>query len=153
MKLTRFAIAAAAATLGLGVALADTPFSSEVGARQGQFKLLAANIGPLAGMARGNIEYDAETAQRAADNIAAITSLHQDRLWPEGSDNDSIDTTRALPSIWTNNADFMAKFEDLRTAAQGMQAAAGTDLDALRGQLRSLGGACSARHEAHRQPE
>lgn len=153
MSLTRVLLVAAAATVGLGAALADQPFSSELDARQGQFKLLAFNIGPLVGMAQGNIEYDAATAQMAADNIVALASLHQTRLWPEGSDNDSIDNTRALPSIWENTEDFAAKFDDLGSAARGMQEAAGTDLNALRGQLRSLGGACSACHESYRQPE
>ncbi len=153
MSLTRVLVVAAAATVGLGVALADQPFSSELGARQGQFKLMAFNIGPLVGMAQGNIEYDAATAQLAADNIVALAALHQSRLWPEGSDNDSIDNTRALPSIWENTEDFSAKFDDLGNAARAMQEAAGTDLNALRAQLRTLGGACSACHESYRQPE
>lgn len=153
MSLTRVIVVAAAATVGLGVALADEPFSSELGARQGQFKLLAFNLGPIVGMAQGNIEYDAATAQIAADNIVALTSLHQSRLWPEGSDNESIENTRALPSIWENTEDFAEKFNDLGDAARGMQEAAGTDLNALRGQLRTLGGACSACHESYRQSE
>lgn len=153
MRLTRVLVVAAAATMGLGVALADQPFSSELGARQGQFKLLAFNVGPIVAMAQGNMEYDAATAQLAADNIVALTSLDQSRLWPEGSGNDSIDNTRALPSIWADSEDFAAKFADLRSAALSMQEAAGTDLAALRGQLRALGGSCSACHEDYRQPE
>jgi cytochrome c556 len=143
----------ATATLGLTVAVADQPFKSEIEARQGQFKLLAFNLGPLVGMAQGNAEYDAEVAQIAADNIAALASLHQARLWPAGSGNDALEGTRALPAIWEDTDDFLAKASDLREAALGMQQAAGTDLNALRGALRGLGAACSACHEGYRQPQ
>lgn len=144
---------AVAAALGVGVALADQPFQTEIEARQGQFKLLAFNLGPLVGMARGDIEYDAATAQAAADSIAAIASLQQDRLWPAGSDTDSVSGTRALPEIWDDTDDVMTKFEALREAALAMQEAAGTGLDGVRGQLRTLGSTCSGCHDAYREPQ
>lgn len=143
----------ATATLGLTVAVADQPFKTEIEARQGQFKLLAFNLGPLVGMAQGNVDYDAEKAQIAADNLVALASLNQDRLWPAGSGNDALEGTRALPAIWENTDDFLAKAADLREAALAMQQAAGTDLNALRGALRGLGGACSSCHEGYRQPQ
>ncbi|MCC5860433.1 MAG: cytochrome c [Gammaproteobacteria bacterium] len=145
---------AVAATLGVvGSAIADQPFETEIEARQGQFKLLAFNLGPLVGMARGDIEYDAATAQASADNIAAIASLQQDRLWPAGSDSESVSGTRALPEIWEDTDDVMAKFEELRQAALAMQEAAGSGLDGVRGQLRTLGAACSSCHDAYRESQ
>ena len=131
----------------------EGPFAAALEARQGQFKLMGFNIGPLATMAQGRVPYDPAVAKTAADNIATIASLDQSRMWPAGSDNESIEGTRALPSIWADPEDFAAKLEGLRTAASAMQQAAGTDLNGLRGAVRELGAACSACHENHREPE
>lgn len=135
------------------VAAQEEPFAAEREARQGQFKLLGFNIGPLAGMAQGRMPYDPAVAKAAADNIAIIASLDQSRLWPAGSDNESIDGTRALPAIWADPEGFAARLDGLRSAASTMQQAAGTDLNALRGAVRELGGACSACHEDYREPQ
>jgi cytochrome c556 len=143
---------ALAATLSLGTAQAQDPFANEIGARQSQFRLLAFNVGPLVGMAQGNIPYDAEAAQAAADNLVRIASLDQSLMWPEGSDNMAVDGTRALPAIWENLEDFATKLEGLRSGVAAMQVAAGQDLDALRGALGGVGGACSACHENYREP-
>jgi cytochrome c556 len=146
-------VAIALGMAGLGAALADDQYASQVGARTAQFKLLAFNVGPLAGMAQGNIEYDAAVAQTAADNLATVASVHQERMWPEGSDNSSHTGTRALPSIWANIDDFQAKLEDLRTATRALQGSAGTGLDGMRSGLRGVGQACSACHEDYREPQ
>ena len=53
-------------------------------ARQGQFKLYGHNIAVLGGMAQGRMDYDAEMAQTAADNLFHLTRHDQSRLWPEG---------------------------------------------------------------------
>ena len=145
-------VAMALGMAGLGAALADDQYASQIGARTSQFKLLAFNIGPLVGMAQGNIEYDAAMAQTAADNLATVAAIHQDRMWPEGSDNTS-HATRALPSIWENIDDFQAKLEDLRAATRTLQASAGTGLDGVRSGLRGVGAACSACHEDYREPQ
>jgi cytochrome c556 len=65
MKKT-FAVAATIAAIGATTAYAqDLP--REVKARQGQFQIMAINLGILGGIAKGEIEYDAATAQAAAD--------------------------------------------------------------------------------------
>lgn len=144
------AIAAVSASIAAGAAYAN---DAAVKARQGQFALYAFNLGPLAGMAQGQVPYDATVAQAAADNLVHLTSLDQSRHWPEGTDSMSIDGTRALPAIWDDLDDFAAKFEALQTAALAMQAAAGTDLAALQAALGPLGGACQACHQANRAPQ
>ena len=152
MRLAHVAAALAlAVTCGAGSVAAQS-IEDTVAARQGQFKLFAAHVGPLVGMAQGNIEYDAETAQIAADNLARLTGLDQTFLWPEGSDNMSIDGTRALPVIWDDPDGFVARLTALQEGTAAMQAAAGDGLDALRGALGGVGGACSACHEDFRAP-
>lgn len=148
--------------LGLaGVALSATMVTAAshegtnpaVKARQAQMTLYAFNLGTLGAMAQGNMPYDAEAAGRAASNLAGLSHLDMSALWPAGTDSFSIDGTRAMPELWDNLPDVMAKAQDLQVAADAMAAAAGTDLASLQAAMGPLGGACSACHRAYRQPE
>lgn len=122
-------------------------------ARQSQMTLFGFNLGLLGGMAKGDIAYDAESAGKAAAGLAALVQLDGSRMWLPGSDNVSAKNTRALPAIWQSGSDVGAKLAALGAAADGMAAAAGTDLEALRGAMGPLGGACGACHKAYRAPE
>ena len=77
---------------------------------------------------------------------------NQMAMWPGGSDNANDPNTRALPAIWENFPDVGAKAGALVEAATAMEAAAGEGLDALRGAMGPLGGACAACHESYRAP-
>lgn len=151
MKKQVFTLAAAAAVIAT-VAVAQD-YSANLKARQGQFRIMALNVGILGGMAQGKIAYDAEAAQRAADTLVAVSHIDPGPLWPEGSDNMSIDGTRAMPSIWDENADFLAKWAGFGEAAAGMQQVAATGQEALGPAMGKLGGACKACHDSHRAPE
>lgn len=137
-----------AAGLALPAFAQDNP---AVGARQGQFKIYLQNFGVLGGMAQGRMEYDAATAQTAADNLFHITRLDQTSMWPEGTDSMSIDGTRAAPALWDNLDDFTSKYMALQTAVEGLQAAAGTGLDGMREAVGPVGAACQACHQAYRE--
>lgn len=121
-------------------------------ARQGNMQTYALNLGVLGSMAQGRTAYDAALAQEAADNLFHMTRNTQLGMWPEGSDNGAVSGTRALPAIWANNADFLTAYANLQTAAQAMQAAAGTDLAGLQGAMAGVGGACQACHQTFRAP-
>ena len=152
MKHLTFALAFAA--LGCGTAAyAQDDFSAQLKARQGQFRILAINLGILGGMAQGKTEYNAEEAQAAADTLVAVSMIQQPPMWPQGSDDMSIDGTRAQASIWEQNEDFLAKWNDLGTAVQAMQASASDGQEALGPLLGQVGGACKACHDNHRAPE
>ena len=141
----------AASLLGLaaaGMALADT--NPAVDARQSQFKLFAHNLAVVGSMAQGRMDYDAGAAQTAADNLFHVSRHDQGRMWPEGTDNGSIDGTRALPAIWEDLDDFAVKFAGLQTAAENLQSVAGDGMDALRPAVGQLGGACAACHDSYR---
>ncbi|QDY69046.1 c-type cytochrome [Qingshengfaniella alkalisoli] len=145
-----FLLAAAILTASTGFAAAQDQFAGALKARQGQFRNLAFNLGILGSMAKGEVDYDAATAQEAADNLVTVTGISQNLQWPEGSDNGSIDGTRALPDIFTNMDDFRTKWSDLRLKAEEMQAVAGTGQEALGPALGGVGGACSACHDMYR---
>ena len=141
------------AITGGTIATAQEDFSAELKARQGQFRILAINLGILGGMAKGETPYDAETAQHAADSLKAVSMIHQPPLWPEGSDSMSLDNTRAKPSIWDDRDDFLSKWSNLGDKVTAMQAAAGTGQEALGPALGEVGNACKACHDEHRESD
>lgn len=143
------AIAAGAAT---GQDAAEKALADATKARQSQMQLYAFNLGVLGGMARGDVEYDAEKAGAAAANLAAVTRLDQSLIWPEGSDDMGVETSRALPALWDNLPDVMSKGATLAEAATAMESAATQDLASLQAAMGALGGACSACHQAYRVP-
>ena len=143
------AIAAGAAT---GQDAQQKALNDATKARQAQMQLYAFNLSLLGGMAKGEIPYDATSASAAAGNLLNLAQLDQTHIWPEGSDEMGVDGSKALPAIWENLPDVMAKNDDLVTAATAMDSAAGTDLASLQGAMGALGGACGACHKAYRVP-
>ena len=130
------------------------PFAGHIAARQGYMDILAFNIGVLGGMARGSMDYDAEVAQTAANNILAMTQVDGRGFWAEGSDNFALgDATRALPAIWENMAGFGEAWMAFGAAAQGTADAAGGGLEALQASMGALGGSCGGCHRNFRQSD
>ena len=146
-----FTALAVATTVFVGSVATAQDFTNQIGARQGMFKMNGVSIGILAGMARGRIDYDAELAQAAADNLVNVSQFNQAPLWPEGSDSDAVVTTAALPAIWENYDDFLSKFADFGTAALAIQAVAGDGAGAIGGALGGLGATCGACHDAYQK--
>ncbi|MCW3781147.1 c-type cytochrome [Defluviimonas salinarum] len=141
----------AATILITGVATAqDAPFAREIKVRQGIMGYRTMNVAILGAMAKGEVDYNAEQAQKAADNLLTAASIDMSMLWPEGSDDFANPDTRALAKIWEGGSDVGAKAQALVDAATAMQAAAGIDLASLQGALKGVGDACTACHEAYR---
>ena len=146
-------LASAAVILSMGGAALAQGMPAEVKARQGQFRILAINLGILGGMAKGEVEYSAEAAQAAADSIVGVSMVNQAPLWPAGTDSMSIEGTRAMPAIWDNLPDVVAKWQALGAAAAELQQVAGTGKDAIGPMLGKIGGTCKACHDAYREPQ
>jgi cytochrome c556 len=160
----KYTFVAIAGLLAAGV-VGTTAFSDEnhdakavqaaVKARQSVMVLNAFNIGLLGGMAKGEIEYDADAASRAAANLATLAKLDQSRMWPPGSDNATLgdDATEALPAIWAEGSKIGEASMALKDAAMAMEAAAGGGLDSLRGAIGPLGKSCGGCHETFRKAQ
>lgn len=151
----KFSVAALAAGAVATAALAashggDLPAS--VKARKAQMALHGFNVGLLAGMAQGKIEYDAAAASAAASNLAALSKIDTTRYWEPGTDSDSLEGSRALPAIWQNLDDVVAKYDAFGEAATALAATAGDGLDALKAGLGPVGEACGACHKAYQLP-
>ena len=150
IKLTITGLIAAAA---IGTAVAHEGSNPAVKARTSIMQLYAFNLGTLGGMAKGEIDYDAQAATSAANNLVVLTQIDQSAMWPAGSDSAADASSRALPAIWQNFPDVMAKGTAMSEAAIAMQGAAGQDLEALRAAMGGVGNACSACHKAYRAPK
>jgi cytochrome c556 len=145
-------VAAAAAATGVALAEDEGPFEMQIEARQGIMTYRALQLGTLGAMAKGEVAYDAATAQKAADNLMSATTIDLSMLWPEGSDNSATDETRALPALWSDPA--VAEAGKAAFAATGaLQAAAGKDLDSLKAAMGPMGEACGACHKLARASE
>ena len=121
-----------------------------VTARKAHMQLYSHNLGILGGMAQGKVDYNADAAAAAASNLNDLANLHQASYWTPGTDNATIDGTRALPSIWSDFEGVMEVSMAMSEAAAAMNAVAGTDFASLQGAMQDLGGACSACHREYR---
>ena len=150
----RFARVVAALTLaGATLANADGHDGNPAAnARQAHMKLYAFNLDVIGAMAKGEVDYNSDAAQSTANNLLALAMMHQDAYWAPGTSTAELgNETRALPSIWEDGSRFGDIGAQLIEAANQLAAAAGESQDALRGALRSVGGACSACHRNYRQ--
>ena len=145
--------AAVIGTSAIGDGHADKAIAAAVKARQAQMTLYAFNLGALGAMAKGEAEYDAAVAAGAAANLAALAQSDQSRMWPPGSDNETLgkDATGALPAIWQAGSTAGEKGMALAQAAVAMEAAAGNGLEALQGAIGAVGKSCGSCHESYRQ--
>lgn len=146
-------IPASLSALAVGVLLAAPVMADEsaIKARQGLMRIYAHSLGILGGMAKGEVEYNADAAQTAADNLLAAATINQSAMWPQGTDAESMPgKTTALPAIWEKFPDIATKGKALVDAATTMQANAGS-LDGIRANIGAVGGSCGGCHKAYRQ--
>lgn len=155
--LTTLACSAICCLAVTGIAIsgghASKDIENAVKARKAQMQLYSFNLGLLGGMARGQIDYDADAAKAAASNLAALANLDQSRLWVPGSDTESFgDGTRALPKIWTADSKAGEIGAALASASVEFAAAAGEGLESLRAGIGPVGKSCGDCHDTYRQP-
>ncbi len=155
MKLIKAVISILATTILLATPAAaeKDPNKKLIQARQGYYKNVGINAGPLFGMAKGKIEYDAELASLLANNLSQLGGMNNSRLWPEGTDNTSKYKTRALPEIWSTYPEIVDRLTTFSEATTALSAVAGNGLEALRGGVRGLGKACKGCHDDFRAEE
>jgi cytochrome c556 len=144
----------AAMLAGVAAVQAATPeeLAAAVEARQTHMKGYGAALRVLGGMAQGAVAYDAAAATEAANSLLALATTDQSAFWPEGSEAGAVAGSEALPALWQNIPDVIAKSEALAAAAAVMQTAAGTDLAALQAAMPAVGATCGACHELYRVP-
>ena len=131
---------------------ANDPLMNAIKARQGQMQLRAFNVGPLFGMAKGKIDYDAVLAAKLAGNLKLMLDLDNGRAWAQGSDIDSYKgKTTALPKIWTTYPEIADYGKKYITAVNDLAAVAGNGVDALKSKMGALGKSCKGCHDEFRE--
>jgi cytochrome c556 len=118
--------------------------------RQGLFNVQAFAFGPVGAMLKGTAPVDAAVVQKEAARLQVTSSMITEMF--------QLDTrkfkthTQAKDSIWTDQADFGKKADDLHNTAVALEAAAKKgDKSAILDAAGKVGNACKACHEEYRQ--
>ena len=141
----RAIIAAAGVVIASGVlAQSGDPITQ----RQNLMKNNQEQVRTLTGMSRGQVPFNAATAQAALQQIGQ-NAQQTPALFPPGSHQGK---TAALPVIWERKADFDARATKLQQDARAAQAGI-TDQASLQAAVQRVGQNCGGCHEAYRRKE
>jgi len=143
----------------IGLTFAAPTFAAEkdpnlglIKARQSDMQIRSFSAGPLFGMAKGKIAYDAELAGQLANNLKTLLELEMGRAWKKGTDNKAYSgKTAALPEIWSTYPKISEKGKAYAKAVGELAAVAGNGLDALKGKIGALGKGCKGCHDDFRE--
>lgn len=131
---------------------AKDPNLKAIKARQGVMQLRSFNAGPMFGMAKGKVEYDAELAGMLANNLLMMTKINIGRAWPKGTDNVAYKgKTAALPEVWSTYPEVAEKGKAYVKAVTELAAVAGNGVDALKSKIGALGKSCKGCHDDFRE--
>jgi len=136
----------AAAALLAAAAVAQTSPNQQVANRKGAMNLQVKYAGPLFGMARGAVPFDAQIAQRNADYLSVITKMP----WDDFQANSvGIPNTRAKEAAVKDPEKFKKFIDELQADTQKLVAAArGGDAGAVKAATQALGRTCNSCHES-----
>jgi len=114
--------------------------------RQSIFSLLGSNMGPLGGMARGKVPFDAEKVGKHALRINQLSMMIADYTRTDTSKHKV--NTEALDDIWTKPDNFAKRIKDLTLASANLQkAAAAGDEGAIKKAIGGVGRTCGGCHD------
>jgi cytochrome c556 len=137
----------ACSALFAGSAFAQAKPEDAIKYRQGVYRVIGWNFGPMAAMAKGDRPYDAADFARHAEIVAYMSKLPLEGFVP-GSENGE---TKAKPEIWLDMDDFKARLEKMQgEAAKLSEVARGGDFNAVKAQFGETGKACKACHDKFR---
>ena len=143
-SLTKIVIAVGAFAM-VGTAMAQPKPEQYVKHRQSAFALMGWYFGPMAAVAKGERPFNKEEATKASALVATMARLPFDSF-VAGTEN--VGNTRALPTVWSDNA----KFKDIATklgveTEKLAQLAAAGDEAGFNKQFGVVGGTCKACHD------
>jgi cytochrome c556 len=141
MSRTFIAFSALALVVGAAVAQEDP-----IKARQELMKTNGAQAALGAKMIKGEVPFDLAKAKAIFVNIQEVAAKAP-ALFPENSKTGG--DTEAKPEIWTNMADFQAKFAKLGADAKAAEASV-TDLDSFKAAFGNIGKDCGGCHQTYR---
>ncbi|WFU40213.1 cytochrome c [Bradyrhizobium sp. CB82] len=157
MSLLSFRCLAAAASVGLGVAVlkatAGPAEVAQIKPRQDKLRDMGGALKAINDeLKKGRIDWDntvIPNAQTIKDRSAYLLNW-----FPRGSGPESGKKTYALPTIWQKNDEFMRLGKAAEAeAAKLNQVALSKDGNALKAEARAMGKACKACHDSYRSAD
>ena len=112
--------------------------------------MIAFNMGVVGNMAKGKTDYDAQIALNAAQNLALLSKINYQSMWPEGSSNSDISNTRSKMEIWTDASGFAEKHTNFVSSTENLANLADKGLGNLRSAVKEIGGSCEGCHQGFR---
>ena len=145
------AILSAAIVMGSAWAAKQTPQEAAIDYRQSAFTMIRNHFGPMAGMVKGDVPFDAATFKKNADAVATLSQFPINGFI-EGSYEGE---TGAKPEIAAKMEDFKAKMETFKVEAANLAKAAdgASDIAALKPQFGKVGESCKACHDTYRKED
>ena len=131
---------------------ADGHEEKAIKARKAQMQLYSWNLGALGAMAKGNVEYNAEAASKAAANLLALANLDSGSMWIPGTDSTAMPgKTRAKKEAWDTYPKVAEKGKEFNDAAAELAKVAGNGLEALQAGVGAVGKTCGGCHKPFRE--
>jgi cytochrome c556 len=138
----------AAVAAGGTLAIAASPASATIAARQANFKKMGGAMKTLKDELGGGAN---KAKMLAAARTLASVAREQTKLFPAGTGPSSGVKTDALPAIWTDRATFDGDFQKLIAASDKLVAVTGSgDAAAIGAQFKATGGTCGGCHRQFR---
>lgn len=116
--------------------------------RQSAMTVTARSVGALNAMAKGDVPFNKDVAQRHAAIIAGVSDLPL-LAGAFGPGTDKAAPTKADPKVWSEADKFKAAYDKFTLAAKALPAAA-VDQKGLQTALADLGKTCKGCHDDYR---
>lgn len=142
------AIAVATSVAAVAHAAGPSPAERAVAYRQGVYHAIGWNFGPMAGMAKGEIPFDAKEFALRAERVAFLSTLPLEGFIP----NSRVGKTEAKAEIWENFDDFRSKMQAFEQEAGKLSDVAKTAsaVDAVKPQFGKVGQSCKSCHDKYK---
>jgi cytochrome c556 len=147
-RVVQIVLASVASSLLIGGAAAQAKPEDAIAYRQGVYKIIGWNFGPMAAMVKGERPYDKEAFAKHAGNVAAVAPMALEGFGP-GTDKGA--NTKAKPEVWSKMDDFKSKMAKMNEEATKLAAVAKTgSFDDIKKQFGATGASCKACHDDYR---
>lgn len=148
-KIALSCAAVALAAAAFAHAAGPSPAERAVTYRQGVFHAIAWNFGPMSGMVKGEIPFDAKAFALKAERVAFLSTLPLEGFVPDSL----VGKSEAKPEIWDNMDDFKSRMQTFETeAAKLAEVAKGAGAVAdVKPQFGKVGQACKDCHDKYKK--
>ncbi len=149
----KLVVAGLAVALGAGAAataLAQVKPEVLVKQRQSAMTLVGKYFGPLGGMLKGAVPYDAAVVARNAGYLEVLAKMP----WDGFAESTKGEKSRALPAIWTDGAKFKQAQDQMQTAlANLVTVSKGGDEAKVKAAIGDVGKTCGGCHDNFREKQ